>query len=165
MTPIGRNNLSVLAVAGAHKDDIAGGFYKREIVVYRFSREVQVDGPSQVSALIDQDPEISRLFALWDQKGSHVVRGRIIVLPIGKSIIYVQPVYLVSTGNIKIPELARIILSMGNVVVMDTSLEAAWDRLESRLRTGLRSTPEGILDPNGMPKDTKLPSARTDVMT
>jgi len=138
MTPVGRNNLSVLAVAGSHRADAAGAPYEKEIVLYKFSRDVQVDGPSQVSALIDQDPQISRLFSLWDQKGSHVQRGRIIVLPIGKSILYVQPVYIVSTGSIKIPELARIILSMGNVVVMDTSLDRAWDKLEARLRGGNR---------------------------
>jgi uncharacterized membrane protein (UPF0182 family) len=98
--------------------------------------------------LIDQSPEISRLFSLWDQRGSRVVRGRIIVLPIGKSIIYVQPIYLVSTGTTKIPELVRIILSMGNEVVMDTSLEVAWNKLEARLRSGQRFIPEGVLNPN-----------------
>jgi uncharacterized membrane protein (UPF0182 family) len=160
MTPIGRNNLSVLAVAGAHKADRPGLPYDKELVVYKFSRDVQVDGPSQVSALIDQNPEISRLFSLWDQKGSHVQRGRIIVLPIGKSIIYVQPVYLVSTANIKIPELARIILSMGNVVVMDTNLEAAWDKLEAQLREGGKRLPT-TTDTDGLPPPTggnKLPS-------
>ncbi len=134
MTPVGRSNLSVLGVAGQHKTGEAGLPWKKEIVVYKFSREIQVDGPSQVSALIDQDPVISRLFSLWDQKGSHVERGRIIVLPIGRSILYVQPVYLVSTGTTKIPELARVILSMGNIVVMDTSLEGAWNTLEAKLR-------------------------------
>jgi len=138
MTPVGRNNLSVLTVAGAYKSDTAGTPYRKEIVVYKFSRDVQVNGPSQVSALIDQDPEVSQLLTLWDQRGSQVQRGRIIVLPIGRSILYVQPVYIVSTGNTKIPELARIIISMGNVVVMDTSLEKAWDELERRLRTGKR---------------------------
>ena len=151
MTPVGRSNLSVLAVAGAQKSDAPGLPYESEIVVYKFSRDVQVDGPSQVSALIDQDPAISRLFSLWDQKGSHVERGRIIVLPIGKSIIYVQPVYLVSTGNIKIPELARIILSMGNVVVMDTNLEQAWNKLEARLREGGRTLPALIDAPGNGP--------------
>ena len=71
----------------------------------------------------------------------------------------VQPVYLVSTGNIKIPELARIILSMGNIVVMDTSLEGAWNQLESRLRNDQRFTPEGIPDPNAQPTDEKQPKA------
>ena len=133
MTPIGRQNLSMLGVAGSLKPDISGVPFSKQIVVYKFSKEVQVNGPSQVSALIDQDPEIARLFALWDQKGSHVQRGRIIILPIGRSLLYVQPVYLVSTGPTKIPELARIILAMDNYVVMETSLERALDKLEARL--------------------------------
>ncbi|HYE37076.1 UPF0182 family protein [Methylocaldum sp.] len=133
MTPIGRSNLSVLAVAGTPAARGRTDFSK-EIVLYRFSREVQVEGPSQVSALIDQDPEIARQFALWDQKGSHVLRGRIIVLPVGRSVLYVQPVYIVSTGTTRIPELQRIILSMGNVVIMDASLERGMERLQERLK-------------------------------
>ena len=133
MTPVGRSNLSVLAVAGTPK--VRAGLYEKQIVLYRFSREVQVEGPSQVSALIDQNPEISQQFALWDQKGSHVLRGRIIVLPVGHSVLYVQPVYIVSTGSTRIPELQRIILSMNNVVVMDASLEKVIERLKTQLRT------------------------------
>ena len=159
MTPIGRNNLSMLAVAGVDRLDAAGALFEKEIVVYKFSREIQVDGPSQVSALIDQSPEISRLFSLWDQRGSSVVRGRIIVLPIGKSIIYVQPIYLVSTGTTKIPELVRIVLSMGNEVVMDTSLEGAWNKLEARLRSDQRFPPEGVKEvPSPQPTVKSVPS-------
>lgn len=137
MTPVGRSNLSVLAVAGTPTIGAnvgPGQGYSKQIVLYRFSREVQVDGPAQVSALIDQDPEIARQFALWDQKGSRVLRGRIIVLPVGRSVLYVQPVYIVSTSGTRIPELQRIILSMGNVVVMDASLENGIARLEQRLK-------------------------------
>ena len=134
MTPIGRNNLSALGIAGVLNPDDCDAPYAKQIALYKFSREVQVEGPSQVSALIDQDPEIARQFALWDQKGSHVLRGRIIVLPLGRSLLYVQPVYIVSTSNIKIPELTRVILSLGHIVVMETSLERALDKLEARLR-------------------------------
>jgi uncharacterized membrane protein (UPF0182 family) len=133
MTPIGRQNLSMLGIAGSLKSAISGVPFSKQIVVYQFSKEVQVNGASQVSALIDQDPEIARLFALWDQKGSHVQRGRIIILPIGHSLLYVQPIYLVSTGATRIPELARIILAMDNFVVMETSLERALDKLEARV--------------------------------
>lgn len=134
MTPIGRSNLSALGVGGEWSFQQSRAPYRNETGVYKFSREVQVEGASQVSAMIDQDPEIARLFSLWDQKGSHVQRGRIIMLPIGRSLLYVQPIYLVSTGNVRIPELTRIILSMGNVVVMETSLENALAKLEARLR-------------------------------
>ena len=144
MTPVGRSNLSVLAVGGtftvgANVDPSTG--YSKQVVLYRFNREIQVDGPAQVSALIDQDPEISKQFALWDQRGSHVLRGRIIVLPVGRSVLYVQPVYLVSTSGTRIPELQRIILSMGNVVIMDESLQNGIARLEKRLIDLRRTTP------------------------
>ena len=151
--------MSMLAVAGVDKLDAPGELFEKEIVVYKFSREIQVDGPSQVSALIDQSPEISRLFSLWDQRGSKVVRGRIIVLPIGKSIIYVQPIYLVSTGTTKIPELVRIVLSMGNEVVMDTSLEGAWNKLEARLHRDQQFTPEGVRIQKTQQPVENLPSA------
>lgn len=134
MTPIGRTNLSVLGVAGMLKSGQSSSPYARQLLMYKFSKEVQVNGPSQVSALIDQEPEISRLFTLWDQRGSSVKRGRIIILPIGRSLLYVQPIYLVSTADTKIPQLIRVVVSMGNEVVMDTSLEKALDALEAKLR-------------------------------
>jgi hypothetical protein len=156
MTPIGRSNLSVLAIGGAQRPDECGMPYSKNILVYRFNKEVQVDGPSQVSALIDQDPDVAQQFSLWDQKGSHVIRGRIIILPVGNSILYVQPVYLVSTANTRIPELARVILSLGNVVVMDTSLENAFNRLEARLKAVM---PKGAVLRDHRIEETKpLPS-------
>jgi uncharacterized membrane protein (UPF0182 family) len=109
-----------------------------------------VDGPAQVSAIIDQDPEIARQFSLWDQRGSRVLRGRIIVLPVGRSVLYVQPVYLVSTSGTRIPELQRIILSMGNVAIMDASLENGMARLEQRLKELRANMPPSA--PAGAPR-------------
>jgi uncharacterized membrane protein (UPF0182 family) len=168
MTPVGRSNLSVLAVAGtptvgANISSAKG--YTKQIALYRFNREVQVEGPAQVSALIDQDPEVSRQFALWDQKGSHVLRGRIIVLPVGHSVLYVQPVYLSSTSGTRIPELQRIILSMGNVVIMDASLEQGILKLEQRLKevrklipgaAPQQSTPKGPEPAPGTPSFQRM---------
>jgi uncharacterized membrane protein (UPF0182 family) len=151
MTPVGRSNLSVLAVAGTPTVGAniePGKGYSKQIVLYRFSREVQVDGPAQVSALIDQDPEVARQFSLWDQKGSHVLRGRIIVIPVGRSVLYVQPVYIVSTSGTRIPELQRIILSMGNIVIMDASLENGIVRLEQQLKA-LRARAPGMAPASG----------------
>jgi uncharacterized membrane protein (UPF0182 family) len=122
--------------------------------MYRFSRESQVEGPAQVSALIDQDPEIARQLTLWDQRGSRVLRGRIIVLPVGKSVLYVQPVYIVSTSGTRIPELQRIILSMGNVVVMDASLEDGIVELEKRLKA-MRDRAPGRLPASSKPAPTE----------
>ena len=150
MTPVGRSNLSALAVAGTFDGGdkpIPGARpEEKKIIVYRFSRESQVEGPGQVSALIDQDPEIARQLTLWDQRGSRVLRGRIIVLPVGRSVLYVQPVYIVSTGGTRIPELQRIILSMGNIVVMDASLENGIIELERRLKATRRARPGRVAE-------------------
>lgn len=135
MTPIGRANLSALMVgtfSPARVDGSGGG--SNQLIAYRFNRGTQVAGPAQVNALIDQDPEISQQLALWDQRGSRVLKGRMIVLPVGTSVIYVQPIYIVSTSGTRIPELQRIILSMGNAVVMDASLEKGIIQLEQRLK-------------------------------
>ncbi len=131
LTPIGRDNLRALAIAGVR--DLEEGAYVPELVIYRFKKEVQVDGPAQIDALIDQDPEISAAFTLWNQMGSEVKRGRIIVLPVGHSVVYVQPVYLVASAETKIPQLTRVIVSMGNVVVMEATLKEAFDRLRAEL--------------------------------
>ncbi|MEW6038898.1 MAG: UPF0182 family protein [Pseudomonadota bacterium] len=133
MTPIERDNMSALAIGGALRPEACGMPYSKSILLYKYRKDVQVDGPAQVSAKIDQDAEIAKEFALWDQRGSHLTRGRIIILPIGRTLLYVQPVYIESTSSVKIPELARIILSMGDIVVMETSLEAALNKLEARL--------------------------------
>lgn len=130
--------------AGSEHSTVAEKSNGKRIVIYRFNAESQVEGPAQVSALIDQDPEIARQLTLWDQRGSRVLRGRIIVLPVGRSVLYVQPVYIVSTSGTRIPELQRIILSMGNIVVMDASLENGIIELERRLKT-LRVTEQGRL--------------------
>ncbi len=133
MTPIRLDNLSVLAIAGSLNFETCGGAYTNKIAVYQFNKDVQVDGPAQVSALIDQDPVISAQLTLWDQHGSKVTRGRMVIMPLGHSILYVQPIYLIST-NTRIPELTRVIVSMGNEVVMDESLETAFQGLELKLR-------------------------------
>ena len=133
MTPIKRDNLSVLAIAGSLDFESCGVAYANKIAVYKFRKDVQVDGPAQISALIDQDPVISEQFTLWDQHGSKVTRGRMVIMPLGHSVLYVQPIYLIST-NVRIPELARVIVSMGNEVVMDKTLENAFAGLEAKLR-------------------------------
>jgi len=129
MTPVNRDNLSMIGIAGTLDKTNCNLDYKPGITVYKFGKDVQVNGPAQVEALIHQDPVISEQFTLWDQLGSQVKMGRMIILPIGNSILYVQPVYMVSTKT-KIPELARVIVSIGNEVVMDKTLWSAFKRLK-----------------------------------
>lgn len=131
MTPINNQNLSMIGVASVMDREKCDDSFKKSITIYQFDREVQVNGPAQVEALIEQDPEISAQLTLWDQRGSRVEMGRMIILPMKNSILYVQPIYLIATRT-RIPELARVIVSIGNEVVMDTTLWNAFTRLKER---------------------------------
>ncbi len=131
MTPVHRDNLSMVGIAGTADNEKCSDAYKPGITIYKFHKDIQVNGPAQVDALIDQNPEISEQFTLWDQHGSRVQRGRMIILPMDHSILYVQPIYMISTKT-KIPELTRVIVSIGNEVVMDKTLWSAFKRLKER---------------------------------
>lgn len=123
MLPVNRDNLRALALVGSDGDN-----YGR-IILYTFPRGSQFYGPSQINALIDQNTEIAQHITLWNQQGTEVRRGKMIVLPLGKHILYIQPLYLESAGRIRIPQLKRVIVSAEEFVVMDTTLERAVDRL------------------------------------
>ncbi|MDR3568304.1 MAG: UPF0182 family protein [Syntrophobacteraceae bacterium] len=129
MSPIGRDNLRSLALVGCDPP------YYGKIVIYNFPKGELVYGPSQIYALINQDPTISQQFSLWDQAGSRVDRGKIIVLPVGKVILYIQPVYIKSSTALKIPELMRLIVSQGQVVTMQRTLEEAYSDLVKKIRS------------------------------
>ena len=92
-----------------------------QLVVYRFPKNELLYGPSQIEARIDQDPEISAQLSLWSQRGSQVIRGNLLVIPLENSLIYVEPLYLqAETGQI--PELKRVILASGERIVMSETL-------------------------------------------
>ena len=135
MTPIGLDNLSVLAVAGCFTKSMCGDNYAPRMIMFKFPVDIQIDGPAQITALINQNPEISRQITLWNQRGSEVKRGRMLILPIGNDILYIQPVYLLSTAAAKIPQLVRVIVSKGRETVMDVSLESALRKINDRLGT------------------------------
>jgi hypothetical protein len=129
MTPVNRNNLSMIGVAGTLDKTRCGLDYKPSITIYKFGKEVQVNGPAQIEALTQQVPEISAQFTLWGQYGSIVEMGRMVILPMGHTVLYVQPIYLASAKN-KMPELTRVIVSIGNETVMDKTLSSAFERLK-----------------------------------
>jgi uncharacterized protein len=95
-----------------------------KMTLYKFPKERLVYGPAQVDARIDQDADISPKLTLWNQSGSQVIRGNLLVIPIDGSILYVEPMYLQSTET-KLPELKRVIVTQGNRVVMEDSIELA----------------------------------------
>lgn len=127
MSPRGKNNLRSLAIAGCDKDNYG------KITVYSFPKGKLVPGPLQINALIDQDTDVSQEMTLWGQAGSEVTRGRMIIIPVSNMLLYIQPVYLSSTTRFKIPELKRLIVSQGQMVAMEDSLEGAFLTLEEKI--------------------------------
>jgi uncharacterized membrane protein (UPF0182 family) len=117
-TPQGRDNM--IAWMAAKCDFPEYG----HILVYQLPKEKLTLGPLQIEAMIDQNPLISEQLTLWDQRGSRVIRGNLVVIPINNSFLYVEPVYLTAEG-MNIPQLKRIIVISGDKVAMEPSLEQA----------------------------------------
>lgn len=120
--PVGRDNM-IAWMAGRCDGDNYG-----QLLVYRFPKQKLIYGPSQIEALTDQNPEISAQLSLWSQRGSDVVRGHLLVIPIEHSILYIQPLYLRAETS-DLPELKRVIVSTGGRVVWGKSLNEALVKL------------------------------------
>jgi uncharacterized protein len=99
-----------------------------KILLYQLPKERLILGPLQIEAMIDQNTLISEQLSLWDQKGSRVIRGNLIIIPIENSFLYVEPVYLVAEGT-NIPQLKRVIVVSGDKVVMEETLDRALQAL------------------------------------
>jgi uncharacterized membrane protein (UPF0182 family) len=115
MTPENRDNM--IGWIAARSDPPNYG----ELVVYNLPKERLIFGPNQIESRIDQDTEISRQLSLWDQRGSNVIRGNLIVVPIEESFLYVEPIFLIAE-NIRIPQMQRVIVSYGDRVAMERTL-------------------------------------------
>ena len=121
-TPRGKSNLSAWMVARSD------GEHYGKLDVYTFPKQKLVFGPSQVVARINQNAEVSRQISLWDQRGSSVIQGTLLVIPIEESLIYVRPLYLKADAG-KIPELKRVIVSYEGRVAMESTLEKALQKI------------------------------------
>jgi uncharacterized membrane protein (UPF0182 family) len=113
-TPTNKQNLIAWMAARCDGDEYG------KLLVYQFSRESLVFGPQQVEARISQNPLISEQISLWNQQGSRVNRGSLLVIPVEQSLLYVQPLYL-EAENSKLPELTRVIVVYRDQVVMEPS--------------------------------------------
>jgi len=115
-TPRQKDNLAAWMVARSD------GEHYGKLLVYRFPKQSLVFGPRQIMNRINQDTEIARQITLWDQRGSEVIRGELLVIPIEQSLLYVQPLYLRAEGG-QIPELKRVVVAHQNQVVMAETLD------------------------------------------
>lgn len=121
-TPRNRDNLA--AWLAARSD----GEHYGTLRVFQFPKQKVIFGPRQVVARINQDQAISPQITLWNQQGSQVIWGTLMVIPIEESLIYVRPLYLRASGG-RIPELTRVIVAYQNQIVMEETLDAALVRL------------------------------------
>jgi uncharacterized membrane protein (UPF0182 family) len=100
-----------------------------KVIVYKFPKEKLVYGPRQIEARIDQDTVISQQLSLWHQRGSNVIRGSLLAIPIEKSILYVESLYL-AAENGQLPELKRVIVAYGNNnIAMEATLDLSLQRI------------------------------------
>jgi len=121
-TPQGKSNLSAWMVARSDGENYG------KLVAYTFPKQKLVYGPSQIVARINQEAEISRQVSLWDQRGSSVIQGTLLVIPIEEALIYVRPLYLKADAG-KIPELKRVIVGYEDSIAMERTLEEALQKI------------------------------------
>ena len=121
-TPAKRNNL-IGWIAGR-----SDGEHYGTSIVYDFPKTKQVDGPLQIEARIDQNAQISGQLTLWNQQGSHVVRGTLLVIPSGKALLYAEPIYLQATTS-PMPELRLVVLALQDKLAYGPTFDAALSSL------------------------------------
>ena len=119
-----RNRENMIAWIAARCDEP----YYGEIKHYELPKGELIYGPTQIESRIDQDPDISEQLTLWGQTGSRVIRGNLLVVPIGNSILYTEPIFI-SAEESEIPELRRVVASSGQRVIMGETLEESLQML------------------------------------
>ena len=132
-----------------------------EMVLYSFPEGKSIYGPNQIEARIDNDAAISQQFTLWGQVGSEVQRGNMLVIPVGDSILYAEPIFL-KPEALEFPELRRIILADGNQVVMQPTLDLALRALKDEIPDVAPAVAEdaGIAFPQPVsPRPTRRPTS------
>ena len=118
MTPLKKANMVAWLSAACDFPDYG------KLTLYQLPKDRLIYGPMQIEAMIDQEPTISQQLSLWDQRGSRVIRGNLLVIPMEDSFLYVEPVYLVAE-QVNIPQLVRVIVAHGSKVSMQPTLEDA----------------------------------------
>ena len=154
-TPTGKQNMTAFLVA---RND---GEYYGKLKLFEFPKSKTIIGPEQIEARISNNDVISRDLALWDSRGSQVLRGNILTIPINSSILYIEPLYIRADSEKAIPEVRRIIASYNDKVVMEDTLEKALTSLfggpsdpNEQIESSVSDEPTDI---EQMPVDSPLP--------
>jgi uncharacterized membrane protein (UPF0182 family) len=133
-TPRNKDNMIGLMVARCDGDHLG------EVVVLQLSKQELIFGPMQVEARINQDQNISKDLSLWNQQGSQVLRGQMLVLPIADTFLYVEPLYIQSSAA-KMPQLKKIVLAMGNLLIYADTYDQALAQLSNAMQGGGAAAP------------------------
>ncbi len=118
-TPKEKPNMTALLVARSDGENYG------KLILYRLPKGKNVYGPIQIENRIDSDPTISKEFTYWNQQGSRVIRGNLLIIPIEDSLLYVEPIYLKADAEDSLPEVRRVIVAYGESIVMEPTLEEA----------------------------------------
>ena len=132
-TPANRNNLIGWIAGRCDGDDYGSA------VVYDFPKTRLVDGPQQIEARIDQNAQLSGQLTLWNQQGSHVLRGSLLVIPTGKALLYAEPIYLQAQQS-PMPELRLVVLALQDKLAYGPTFQAALTSLFGGEPSSLTST-------------------------
>jgi uncharacterized membrane protein (UPF0182 family) len=155
--PAGRQNLTGLLAARSDPDHYG------ELHLLNIAVEEQVPGPRQVEALVEQDPVISQQFSLWRQGGSQVWSGHLHVVPLGRTILYVEPIFLAAEAD-AIPELRRFVVSDGRRVAMEESLSGAISALAGAVGESFPGLPFENAMPEQAPPMGRWPQEALDLL-
>jgi uncharacterized membrane protein (UPF0182 family) len=156
-TPRQKDNLAAWMVARSDGENYG------QLMVFQLPKQTVVFGPRQIAARISQDEVIAPQITLWDQQGSEVIQGTLLVIPIEESLVYIRPMYLRAAGG-RIPELKRVVVAYRNRIVMEESLDVALARLfpgSGSERPRVPATARADSSPAGTPADTASRAAAT----
>ncbi len=137
-----------------------------QVRVYQLPRDTSIFGPTQIEARIDQDPVISSQVTLWSQAGSEVIRGNLIVVPVGDTIVYLEPIYLQSTAS-AFPQFTKIVVATSTTVEWADTLQGALEKVianepSASPSPGVSPSPGTSPAPGGSPTPRPTPSPSTE---
>jgi uncharacterized membrane protein (UPF0182 family) len=139
-TPVNKDNM-ISWLAARNDGDKYG-----QLILFQFPKQKLVYGPMQIESRINQDSTISKDLALWNQQGSKVLRGNLMVIPIKDSLLYVEPLYIQADNANSLPEVKRIIVAYEDTIVMEETLEEALYQIFKDKKTEVSDeTPAGEL--------------------
>jgi len=154
-TPRSKNNLIGLMMARCD------GAHLGETVVLLLSKQKLINGPMNIDALINQDQNISKDLSLWGQQGSHVLRGQVLILPMGNTFLYVDPIYIQASAQGSMPQLKKVVLAVGSKLIYSDTYDQALAQLSSGAQELIRQSTAASAPPAAGAAPSTPPSAST----